>query len=218
MPRISAKAKAAAANAAANAALTKAREAAASELRLPTSDWKVVRLSTLTSAHEVLQGALAAGERIDFKELLEVDRALADLRKELKTAAPVALKVSFVDSARGEFKCTKCGELNEAKDDAPAAETPVQPADPTPPKAPGSIVAAVPGAAAMSRPQPKVVELKRPSIHDPVEFADGSVLAPPLKRLQGPDLRRYAAGDPAAPFGDNRSVSQFQRDVDASYR
>jgi hypothetical protein len=167
--------------------LQRAREAAARELGLPTTDWRVVRLATLTAAHEALQAALASGLRVDFKDLLEVDRALADLRKELKTAAPIDLKVSFVDSARGKFKCTKCGELNEVRDDAPAAETPVQPAAPV--KAPGT-TDIVPGAAKitdhgkMHRPTvvPITAEQRRAE----------ALAAAPLKKYQGEAWHAYA--------------------------
>jgi hypothetical protein len=173
------------------AALHRTREAAAKEIGCEASDWRAIRLAALVSAHEQLQTALASGERVSFSELLDVDRALGEMRKELKLAQPLNVQVKIVHP---RTKCPQCQHefsLDLPDDDSSgspvqaASSKPVaQPADPTPSKAPGSIVAAVPGSAAMSRPAaPKVVELKRPSIHDPVVFGDGTKLNPPLKRL-----------------------------------
>jgi hypothetical protein len=150
----------------ANNALQQAREAAGRELDLPVDDWRVVRLATLTMASDQLQAELALGGRIDFNDLLSVDKQLAELRKELKPAAkPVAVQVTYVHP---NTKCPKCShEFSLDLPDDDSSGSPVQaannkplpgdpyvvakPVDQTPPKAPGSIVAAVPGAAAMSR-------------------------------------------------------------------
>jgi len=136
--------------------LQQARERAAGELNLPLSDHRVDRLAKLVIADEAMQSLLVvAPERVDFGKMLEVDQALAALRQELKPAAPLALKVSFVSG----------------------------------------VVALVPD-------------------------GNGGVVEthPPLKRLQGPDLRRLAPPDNAAPFGDNRTVSEVMRAIDRQYQ
>jgi hypothetical protein len=74
----------------------------------------------------------------------------------------------------------------------------------------------------MTYPKPPEPPAPRPdpgSIHDAaVTLADGTVIRPPLKRWQGPDLRRPAPPDnPAAPFGDNRTISQAMRTIDKAY-
>ena len=61
------------------------------------------------------------------------------------------------------------------------------------------------------------------SIHNAVALVpdgNGGVVEthPPLKRLQGPDLRRLAPPDNAAPFGDNRTVSEVMRAIDRQYQ
>jgi hypothetical protein len=185
----------------ANSALQKAREAAGIELGLPTTDWRVVRLATLTAAHEALQAALAAGARIDFKELLEVDRTLSDVRKEIGlNKPPLAVQVTYVHPTT---KCPACqhefsldlpdkddnGSPVQAANAKPLLDDPyvvAQPADSSAPSSPPSCTDLVPGAGKISTgrtPTPNVVELKRPSIHDPVVFGDGTKLNPPLKRL-----------------------------------
>lgn len=180
MPRKSRAAIAAEAHAAANAALTKARESAAREIGCESTDFRAVRLATLMTAHEALQAALAVGERIDFKDLLDVDRALADLRKEIGVTKPMNLKVSFVDGVVGMFKCQHCHKENRVE----RYVAPEPPAKPVPkPYATITDASRVDGPP-KPQPSPKVVELKRPSIHEPVTFADGAVLNPPLKRLE----------------------------------
>jgi hypothetical protein len=90
----------------ANNTLQQAREAAGRELGMPVDDWRVVRLATLTMASEQLQAELALGGRIDFNDLLAVDKQLAELRKELKPAAkPMAVQVTYVHPTT---KCPKC--------------------------------------------------------------------------------------------------------------
>jgi hypothetical protein len=184
----------------ANNTLQQAREAAGRELGMPVDDWRVVRLATLTMASEQLQAELALGGRIDFNDLLAVDKQLAELRKELKPAAkPMAVQVTYVHPTT---KCPKCshefsldlpddddnGSPVQAANAKPLPGDPyvvAKPADPTPPKAAGSIVAAVPGAAAMSRPQ-NVVSLT------PAERRQKALDEAPLKRHQREAWHDYA--------------------------
>jgi hypothetical protein len=97
--------------------LQQARERAASELGLPLSDWRVERLAKLVIADEAMQSLLVvAPERVDFGKMLDIDRALADLRKELGVTKPMELKVSFVDGVVGMFKCQHCHKENRVED------------------------------------------------------------------------------------------------------
>jgi len=70
-----------------------ARKQAARELDLPFDDWRVVRLSTLVVAHEVLQAKLATGAMIDVSYLLQLDQAIAEVRKTAAPAPSVNLKI-----------------------------------------------------------------------------------------------------------------------------
>jgi hypothetical protein len=104
--------------------LQQARERAAGELNLPLSDHRVDRLAKLVIADEAMQSLLVvAPERVDFGKMLEVDQALAALRQELKPAAPLALKVSFVSGVVGMFKCQHCHKENRVEDYRAPPET-----------------------------------------------------------------------------------------------
>ena len=199
MPRLSK----AAIRQSANNTLQRAREAAGRELKLPVDDWRVVRLATLTMASEQLQAELALGGRVDFGDLLSVDKQLAELRKELKPAAePISVDVHVIGPA-DEAKCPECGhvfkppEVRQTLEEAQhaaleriAKESAARAANavvPQPAETPRSVTDVVPGAGKISTgrtPPPNVVELKRPSIHDTVVFGDGIKLNPPLKRLE----------------------------------
>ena len=54
-----------------------ARRAAAKELALPITDWRVIRLATLVCAHDAVQARLANGASVDVDHLLKLDAALA---------------------------------------------------------------------------------------------------------------------------------------------
>ena len=70
-----------------------ARKQAARELDLPFDDWRVVRLSTLVVAHEVLQAKLATGAMIDVSYLLQLDQAIAEVRKTVAPPPSIALRI-----------------------------------------------------------------------------------------------------------------------------
>jgi hypothetical protein len=70
-----------------------ARRQAAKELDLPADDWRVVRLSTLVVAHEVLQAKLASGAMIDVSYLLQLDQAIAEVRATSAPAPSLNLKI-----------------------------------------------------------------------------------------------------------------------------
>jgi hypothetical protein len=81
-------------------------------------------LAKLVIADEAMQSLLVvAPERVDFGKMLEVDQALAALRQELKPAAPLALKVSFVSGVVGMFKCQHCHKENRVEDYRAPPET-----------------------------------------------------------------------------------------------
>ena len=93
-----------------------ARRQAAKELDLPADDWRVVRLSTLVVAHEVLQAKLATGAMIDVGYLLQLDNAIAEVRA---TSAPApTLQLRYCRKLHGV--CQKCGHIQELDEDVPS--------------------------------------------------------------------------------------------------
>lgn len=95
------------------AMLNEARERAAKELSLPTSDYRVQKLALLTTAFDAQQALVAAGAKYDTSELLSVVHELDACRRELKLLLdPVNLKVSFVSGVVGMFKCSACNAEN----------------------------------------------------------------------------------------------------------
>jgi hypothetical protein len=211
----------------ANSALQKAREAAGIELGLPTTDWRVVRLATLTAAHEALQAALAAGARIDFKELLEVDRTLSDVRKEIGlNKPPLAVQVTYVHPTT---KCPACQhefslDLPDKDDNGSpvqAANTKPLPGDPyaVPKPAPGTVDLVV-GAGKMATgrvPEPTVIDLEQQRADRSAELRDEALKANhhALKRNQVPVPSSPSIG---SPFSDNESPVALSRRIDAAYR
>jgi hypothetical protein len=88
--------------------LAQARERAAGELGLPVDDWRVERLAKLVIADEAMQSLLiVAPERVDYGKLLDIDRALAGLRKELGATKPMNLNVHIVETS-DVVACPKC--------------------------------------------------------------------------------------------------------------
>jgi hypothetical protein len=211
--------------------LQQARERAASELGLPVADHRVERLAKLTIADEAMQSLLVvAPERVDFGKMLEVDQALSALRSELKRSQPMGLDVHIVE-AEDMQQCPHCKAtfqlamarrtLKESQDAArERAKTDLenavaQSADATPTKAPGSIVSAVPGAAAMSRPQ--VIDLEQQRAGRSAELRDEALKNNhhALKRNQVPVPSSPSIG---SPFSDNESGAALSRRISESYR
>jgi hypothetical protein len=93
--------------------LSKARSAAAKELKLPADDWRVKRTAILHIAHENLTTALIGGARIDIGDLLKIEDALQAIRA---TLPPEQIKVSveFIDGATGN-RSTDIKELYPPK-------------------------------------------------------------------------------------------------------
>jgi hypothetical protein len=187
--------------------LQQARERAASELGLPLSDWRVERLAKLVIADEAMQSLLVvAPERVDFGKMLDIDRALADLRKELGVTKPMELKVSFVDGVVGMFKCQHCHKENRVEDYRAPPETNSQNVVATekavPAPAPGTVDLVVGAGKVSTGRTSNVVAVPRRDpgfIHNAVALVpdgNGGVVEtrPPLKRLQGPDRRRIEHG------------------------
>jgi hypothetical protein len=182
--------------------LQAARTRVAAELTLPEDDWRVVRLAALEVAYDGVQATLATGNPrdADIDALLKLDAQIETVRKEAGLSAkPLAVRVTYVHPTT---KCPECqhefsldlpdddnGSPVQAANAKPLLDDPyvvAQPADSSAPSSPPSCTDLVPGAGKISTgrtPTPNVVELKRPSIHDPVVFGDGTKLNPPLKRL-----------------------------------
>ena len=118
-----------------------ARRQAARELDLPADDWRVVRLSTLVVAHEVLQAKLATGAMIDVGYLLQLDNAIAEVRA---TSAPApSLQLKICQTLTGICPICKAeidlGPLPPiSKDDGKSPPEPPKPSPPTKGPAPAS--------------------------------------------------------------------------------
>lgn len=146
--------------------------------------------------------------------------ALEEVFAKYVPKAPLAVQVTYVHPTT---KCPQCqhefnldlpdkddnGSPVQAANAKPLVDDPYKPADQTPPKAPGSIVAAVPGAAAMSRPQ--VIDLEQQRTDRSLQLRDEALTNNhfALKRNQ-PSI--------GAPFSDNESPVPLSRRIDAAYR
>ena len=63
--------------------LAAAREAAAKDLGLPESDWRVRRFAVLSIAYEGHESMLASGRGVDADTLLKLDTAMQEIRASL---------------------------------------------------------------------------------------------------------------------------------------
>jgi hypothetical protein len=180
-----------------------ARRAAAAELlavdnvERPITDPAVIKLASARLYAEAVMLKVLSGDVPPASEI----KAAQDMVTEARAAVPkpVAVQVTYVHPTT---KCPKCqhefsldlpdddnGSPVQAANAKPLLDDPyvvAQPADSSAPSSPPSCTDLVPGAGKISTgrtPTPNVVELKRPSIHDPVVFGDGTKLNPPLKRL-----------------------------------
>ena len=146
-----------------------ARRQAAKELDLPADDWRVVRLSTLVVAHEVLQAKLASGAMIDVSYLLQLDQAIAEVRA---TSAPApSLNLKICQTLTGICPVCKAeidlGPLPPiSKDDG---KSPPEPRKPPPPASgPPPATSGEPGGSAAPKAKPafaadNVVPIRSPS-------------------------------------------------------
>jgi hypothetical protein len=135
-----------------------ARHAAAKELRLPITDWRVKRLAVLTCSYEQAEASLAAGRGVDVDDLMKLDAALAQARASVPVQHAVTIEI-----VEGPIEhCPACGwhrgqQVLEATPTSP-------PADAKPSSSPSAAARpehSTPG------PTPNVVRLKSPrSIHD----------------------------------------------------
>jgi hypothetical protein len=198
--------------------LQAARTRVATELGLPEDDWRVIRLAALQVAYDGVQATLATGNPrdADVDALLKLDMQIEAVRKEAGLSVkPLAIKVTYVSPNTRCPKCDHAFNLDLPTDDDNGSKVqaanakPIEPADQTPPKAPGSIVAAVPGAAAMSRPQ--VIDLEQQRADRSLQLRDEALTNNhfALKRNH-PSI--------GAPFSDNESPVSLSRRIDAAYR
>jgi hypothetical protein len=82
-----------------------ARHAAAKELKLPITDWRVKRLAVLTCSYEQAEASLAAGRGVDVDDLMKLDAALAQARASVPVQHAVTIEV-----VEGPIEhCPKCG-------------------------------------------------------------------------------------------------------------
>jgi hypothetical protein len=200
-------------------AYNRLRQQTAKQLGEPVTSDRVKLVVMLRLQQEAILIRQLRGEPVATAETVAINEAITPHLPKLKGTS---LRVTFVDGAQGHFKCQHCGKDNEKPIIATPAAFPVPaPAENAPVK-PASLVDSVPGGVRMTYPKPPEPPAPRHdpgSIHDAaVTLADGTVIRPPLKRWQGPDLRRPAPPDnPAAPFGDNRTISQAMRTIDKAY-
>ena len=135
-----------------------ARRQAAKELDLPADDWRVVRLSTLVVAHEVLQAKLASGAMIDVSYLLQLDQAIAEVRA---TSAPApSLNLKICQTLTGI--CPVC------KAEIDLGPSPPEPRKPPPASGPLPATSSEPGGSAAPKAKPafgadNVVPVRSPS-------------------------------------------------------
>jgi hypothetical protein len=158
----------------------------------------VIRLANARLYEASISWKVVSGETIaaaEFKAATDMVEAARGVIKE-----PLSIDIHVVGPA-DEAKCPECGhvfkppevrqtleEAQHAASERIAKESAARAANavvPQPAETPRSVTDVVPGAGKISTgrtPPPNVVELKRPSIHDPVVFGDGTKLNPPLKR------------------------------------
>jgi PHD/YefM family antitoxin component YafN of YafNO toxin-antitoxin module len=137
------------------------------------------------------------GEHVATAETVTLNEAISS---HLPRAKPIGVDLHIVETA-DTVACPQCShefqpdkvrrtleEAQHAARERMAKESAARAANavvPQPAETPRSVTDVVPGAGKISTgrtPPPNVVELKRPSIHDPVVFGDGTKLNPPLKR------------------------------------
>jgi hypothetical protein len=91
-------------------------------LKLPITDPAVIRLATLTAAHNQVQAQIAAGKSVDVSGMLAIDNALAEVRAALKPLPN--LEIYFVSGVTGIFNCQHCGKRNDIPDYKPLPPPP----------------------------------------------------------------------------------------------
>jgi hypothetical protein len=92
--------------------LLRARKAAAKELRLPVTDWRVRRYALLMNAHDNLTAQLAAGAGVSIDGLLKLDASMQEIRATIPPE-PIKVKIEYVQGVVGLYTCKHCGKRNE---------------------------------------------------------------------------------------------------------
>jgi hypothetical protein len=92
--------------------LLRARKAAAKELNLSVTDWRVRRYALLMNAHDNLTAQLAAGAGVSIDGLLKLDASMQEIRATIPPE-PIKVKIEYVQGVVGLYTCRHCGKRNE---------------------------------------------------------------------------------------------------------
>jgi len=92
--------------------LLDARKAAAKELKLDPSDWRVRRYALLALSIENIEAALATGEDLDTDSLSKIDAQMQKIRDTLPPEKH-QVSVQFVEGCIGIYTCQHCGKRND---------------------------------------------------------------------------------------------------------
>jgi hypothetical protein len=86
--------------------LLAARKAAAADLGLPESDWRVRRFAVLSIAYEGHEEMLASGRGVDAEALLKLDEAMQAIRASIP---PPRVRIELTRSHGPFTTCPECG-------------------------------------------------------------------------------------------------------------
>jgi hypothetical protein len=86
--------------------LIAARKAAAADLRLPETDWRVRRFAVLSIAYEGHEALLASGRDVEADTLLKLDEAMQAIRASIP---PERITVQLTRSHGPFTVCPECG-------------------------------------------------------------------------------------------------------------
>ena len=93
-------------------ALLIARRAAAKELRMPVTDWRVRRYALLMVAHDQITARLANGEGVNVDALLKLDGSMQEIRSSIPVEQHT-IKFQYVEGVAGIYRCQHCGKQND---------------------------------------------------------------------------------------------------------
>jgi hypothetical protein len=127
--------------------LLRLRQSVAEEYGIDVNDWRVRRLALFLSLHADAEDRNATGKTVDIGDLLELDRAIEEIRQSLKAAEPTNITVRIAEGLVGI--CPRCKA--EIPDYTPPPKPPAPP--PTKPEPPPVVVKPpAPAPAAPARP------------------------------------------------------------------
>ena len=86
------------------------RKAVAAEFGIEDiADWRVRRLALLQAQHASAEDMIADGRQVDIRGLLDLDKAIEDLRQTLKAQEPITIDVNIIG------RCPDCNAEYERK-------------------------------------------------------------------------------------------------------